>query len=536
MFEAQSSRTTSFFDSSSAIQAKLAVGEAGDRFEREADAVADAVVQRKQSPTSVMSTASALQAKCAECEREDGIQLQAEGRSTQGVGAQATDAVQRGIATQRGGGQPLESSVRREMEQGIGADFSGVRIHTGAPASELNDSLRARAFTHGQDVFFNAGEFNPGSSEGRHLLAHELTHVVQQSRSTGSVPAVQRAPPKPGSRAAKVQKLKDDLVAKYGLQALSEKNGAAWTESQLKTLASLFAKMDPEDRKRLKGVTFVLTDKFESKTIKGKKFTIAGETTGTSWVELTPAGVGDTTLHEIGHIIRNRSVANAKEQFERTQFASDLDAARKALKQDAGRPFVVPADEPYLDSQIKAVIAAAEGLVAGGDDSRAANRQALEDAVLVLPYVKPDTPAKQDVAARLDRLRTYADALMKWSDEREKVAGPLRRLDEFIGIVNKDKLTRRSAIFTDYAQANWPEKPEEFLSEAYKIWVKSPGTVRAISKDLAAWFKRGGHLGPRMPDAPVVEELLYEMRSTFMPAVEGGRDMLDVIAPPPPIQ
>jgi hypothetical protein len=67
------------------------------------------------------------------------------------------------------------------MEPALGADFSGVRVHADAGADALNQSLQARAFTTGQDVFFRQGAYNPGSSSGRELLAHELTHVVQQN-------------------------------------------------------------------------------------------------------------------------------------------------------------------------------------------------------------------------------------------------------------------------------------------------------------------------------------------------------------------
>ena len=62
----------------------------------------------------------------------------------------------------------------------MGADFSGVNVHTGADASDLNEQVNARAFTLGNDIFFNEGEYAPNSPEGQRLLAHELTHVVQQ--------------------------------------------------------------------------------------------------------------------------------------------------------------------------------------------------------------------------------------------------------------------------------------------------------------------------------------------------------------------
>jgi hypothetical protein len=67
------------------------------------------------------------------------------------------------------------------MESSLGADFSGVRVHTDQRSDSLNRSLSARAFTTGQDIFFRVGSYQPGSSIGRELIAHELTHVVQQN-------------------------------------------------------------------------------------------------------------------------------------------------------------------------------------------------------------------------------------------------------------------------------------------------------------------------------------------------------------------
>jgi hypothetical protein len=91
------------------------------------------------------------------------------------------DAIERSIDRASGGGQGTDHSTRTRMESAFGADFSGVRIHTDARADGLSQSLRARALTTGRDVFFRQGEYSLGASSGRELLAHELTHVVQQN-------------------------------------------------------------------------------------------------------------------------------------------------------------------------------------------------------------------------------------------------------------------------------------------------------------------------------------------------------------------
>jgi hypothetical protein len=88
--------------------------------------------------------------------------------------------VETAIHKERGGGQNLDNGVRAQMEGALGADLGGVRVHTDAQSDSLNRTLSARAFTTGQDIFFSHGAYQPGSSSGRELIAHELTHVVQQ--------------------------------------------------------------------------------------------------------------------------------------------------------------------------------------------------------------------------------------------------------------------------------------------------------------------------------------------------------------------
>jgi hypothetical protein len=95
----------------------------------------------------------------------------------------ATPDLETSIQQARGSGQMMANSTRKPMEQAFGADFSGVRIHNDAQSDQLNQSIQARAFTTGQDIFFRQGEYNPGNSTGQELLAHELTHVVQQNGS-----------------------------------------------------------------------------------------------------------------------------------------------------------------------------------------------------------------------------------------------------------------------------------------------------------------------------------------------------------------
>lgn len=96
----------------------------------------------------------------------------------------ASPDIEAEIRQAQSSGQPISDNIRLPMEQAFGADFSRVKIHTDAQSDQLNHSIQARAFTTGKDVFFRQGEYNPGSQSGQELLAHELTHVVQQNAHT----------------------------------------------------------------------------------------------------------------------------------------------------------------------------------------------------------------------------------------------------------------------------------------------------------------------------------------------------------------
>ena len=155
----------------SVVQTKMTVNAPGDRHEREAEATADRIMR-----TPVIQRAE-------EKEKEKGkIQRFGTGPPV------ASDAVQSGIRAKKGGGHRLEASTRRFMESRFDADFGGVRVHSDAESAQLSHQLGARAFTTENHIFFGGDQYRPGTSEGRHLLAHELTHTIQQGA------AIQRSP------------------------------------------------------------------------------------------------------------------------------------------------------------------------------------------------------------------------------------------------------------------------------------------------------------------------------------------------------
>jgi hypothetical protein len=93
----------------------------------------------------------------------------------------ASQGIEKRLKSHKGGGQPLPPETQNFMESRFENDFSGVRVHTDTEAVQMNRDLRARAFTHGEDIYFNAGQYNPQSQTGKRLLAHELTHTIQQT-------------------------------------------------------------------------------------------------------------------------------------------------------------------------------------------------------------------------------------------------------------------------------------------------------------------------------------------------------------------
>lgn len=154
------------------IQTKLIVGPADDPYEREAERIA----AQFGAPTS----AADLPAQRLQALPQTPI--------VGPEGGEAGDNIERQLAANRGAGAPLPPDTRAMMENHLGADFSSVRVHTGAAAGQLNRQLGAQAFTYGADIYVNEGKYNPRSSEGQRLLAHELTHVTQQQ----AVPRLRR--------------------------------------------------------------------------------------------------------------------------------------------------------------------------------------------------------------------------------------------------------------------------------------------------------------------------------------------------------
>ena len=200
-----------------AFRAKLRIGRVDDPLEREADRIADAVVASKPVGgvgggasdwhTPVRSVAEGVRRMVQrlaahESPREDDAVVMPEEEEGASVQRKACDAsyfaprvsdveFSRRLDARSGQGQPLDRGLRGELAPWFGRTLDRVRVHQDAEAGDLSRSVSARAFTTGHDIYFGPGEYRPQSNEGRHVLAHELAHVVQQTEGDAT-PAIRR--------------------------------------------------------------------------------------------------------------------------------------------------------------------------------------------------------------------------------------------------------------------------------------------------------------------------------------------------------
>ncbi len=212
---------------SASIQTKLTIGKPGDKYEQEADKVSDQVmnmpqpIQRQENGSEEMQMKPEIQRQEMEEEeeaqakplanaitplvqrqampeeekeevqtqpeiqrqgmeeekKEEEVQTKSSGNSST---AKNMEGLEQQLGNSKGVGSPLSDEARSFMEPRFGTDFSDVRVHTDSGAVQMNQDIQAQAFTHGQDIYFNSGKYSPDTNEGKSLLAHELTHVVQQ--------------------------------------------------------------------------------------------------------------------------------------------------------------------------------------------------------------------------------------------------------------------------------------------------------------------------------------------------------------------
>lgn len=239
------------------IQTKCATCEQEDKLQKKEDVEEkDLMDDRLQKKPIFESNAQPpdddkknIQRKCAECEKEEKVQKHDDPGSSQ----IAKPSIESRLSSSKGSGSPLPENTRKEFESSFGANFSEVRIHNNSAAVQMNKDLSAQAFTHGNDIYFNAGKYDTDSSTGKHLLAHELTHTVQQNGAMGPAQTkIQRWPDWVSDAAGWVGDTASDIAgdvvdgAQYvggkiadGAQYVGDKvvEGAEWVGDQISAAA-----------------------------------------------------------------------------------------------------------------------------------------------------------------------------------------------------------------------------------------------------------------------------------------------------------
>ncbi len=170
------------------IQPKLAISNPDDPYEKEADAVATQVLRKlvDDNPIQISSVSPGVHRECTKCVGEPQQAERSIQRKT-GQNSASEDRVSAGsVAAATQAGRLLDKNTRRFFEPRFGRSFGNVKVHTGGYSNQVAQALSAKAFTTGSDIVFAQGQYRPESVDGKRLLAHELTHVIQQS---GSVPA-----------------------------------------------------------------------------------------------------------------------------------------------------------------------------------------------------------------------------------------------------------------------------------------------------------------------------------------------------------
>ncbi|HWW75932.1 MAG TPA: DUF4157 domain-containing protein [Pyrinomonadaceae bacterium] len=186
------------------LQTKLTVNAPGDAYEQEADRVAERVMRM---PEPRLQRACACGGGCPGCKQDARERLQTKRVRADDVAETAAPPIVHEVL--RSPGRPLDASTREFMETRFGHDFGRVRVHTDAHAAESAGELNALAYTVGSNVVFGAGRYRPETAEGRRLLAHELTHTLQQSNGFQNGPAT--GPIQRQASGAKAVEAKDRL-------------------------------------------------------------------------------------------------------------------------------------------------------------------------------------------------------------------------------------------------------------------------------------------------------------------------------------
>ena len=223
------------------VQPKLAINNPNDAYEQEADAAADKIMHMQQPfIQSKAMPLTFLQRKCAYCEEEEKKMQRKEINTKQ---ATVNNSLENYVSTLSGGGKPLPNEVRNFYEPYFGYDFSNVKVHTDTVAAKSAQSINALAYTSGNNIVFNSGQYNPQTGAGKKLLAHELTHITQQNATKSYT--VQRQP----KEGKDTEATKNNIGVQSGISDLADI--ADWEEEDFHLKSDVLFKSDPRHHKAI---------------------------------------------------------------------------------------------------------------------------------------------------------------------------------------------------------------------------------------------------------------------------------------------
>jgi Domain of unknown function (DUF4157)/Novel toxin 16 len=191
---APQSAKRAFEGRSTSVRPRVAINAPGDAYEREADAIADAVMGTT-SPKNAMAPRfggppGTVQRECAACHEDE---REVRRKESSGGGVEASASMNAYVSSLAGAGRPLSERSREFFEPRFRYDFSHVRVHADGAAARSAASIHALAYTTGRHIVFGQGQYAPGTPRGDRLLAHELAHIIQQDASPSTTPRIQRA-------------------------------------------------------------------------------------------------------------------------------------------------------------------------------------------------------------------------------------------------------------------------------------------------------------------------------------------------------
>jgi hypothetical protein len=437
---------------------------------------------------------------------------------TSAVGIALSDTSKSDAAAQSG--EPIEAGTRAAMETHFGADFSTVRIHADRKAAESAEELNAQAFTDGESIAFARNSYQPHSSEGLHLLSHELAHVLQQRAGVPGVQLKPAAKPQPAAH-KKREDAEKDLKARYGISGVAD-GASAWTVEDLNTTLDALAKLPAGDIAALKGVTLERAKTLSDEAGKPRdgefaveqridtddtKVTVDKATLRLADSAFASASVAEETiLHETGHAVASKPRRDAfrgelkatagfnKKVAEQKQTAADQTATNDTYTALSGEANAISKEYDELVKQRAEAKKAGDKKALADVDAKikdAKKRHAAKIGEVNPAEAKYKKAEAANAAAKtsMDTAEKAKDAAKKTADDTLAPSGENQRVQKFTDFVTEQKIDPISK----YAKDNWPAKPEEFYADAYSLFLTDPLALKAKSEPLYDWFKKGGY-------------------------------------------